>query len=124
MRTPTKKPDCGTDSARNFNRSSRANVKTDDLGTQVIDGMSVQGKRMTRIVPAAQAGSERDIEVVTETWTSPDLQMVVMSKTTDPRFGDSVYKLTNVSRAEPDPALFTVPSDYQVQQGRPGRSDQ
>jgi hypothetical protein len=97
-----------------------ANLKTDDLGTQVIDGLAVQGKRITRTIPAAQAGSERDIEVVTETWTSPELQMVVMSKTSDPRFGDSVYKLTNISRAEPDPALFTVPSDYQVQQGRPG----
>jgi hypothetical protein len=97
-----------------------ANVKTDDLGTQVIDGLAVQGKRITRTVLAAQAGSERDIEVVTETWTSPELQMVVMSKTSDPRFGDSIYKLTNISRAEPDPALFTVPSDYQVQQGRQG----
>jgi hypothetical protein len=97
-----------------------ANLKTDDLGTQVIDGLAVQGKRITRTIPAAQAGSERDIEVVTETWTSPELQMVVMNKTSDPRFGDSVYKLTNISRAEPDPALFTVPSDYQVQQGRPG----
>jgi hypothetical protein len=97
------------------------NIKTDDLGTQVIDGLSVQGKRTTRTVQAAQAGSERDIEVVTETWYSSDLQMVVMSKTSDPRFGDSVYKLTNISRAEPDPSLFTVPSDYQVvQQRRPG----
>jgi hypothetical protein len=101
-----------------------ANVKTDDLGTQVIDGLAVQGKRITRTVPAAQAGSERDIEVVTETWTSPELQMVVMSKTSDPRFGDSIYKLTNIIRAEPDPALFTVPSDYQVQQGRPGAPTQ
>jgi hypothetical protein len=97
-----------------------ANLKTDDLGTQVIDGLAVQGKRITRTVLAAQAGSDRDIEVVTETWTSPELQMVVMSKTSDPRFGDSVYKLTNIIRAEPDPALFTVPSDYQVQQRRPG----
>jgi hypothetical protein len=105
--------------ARAFARPRMANVKTDDLGTQVIDGVNVQGKRMTRTVPAAQAGSDRDIEVVTETWTSPDLQMVVMSKTSDPRFGDSVYKLTNISRAEPDPSLFLVPSDYQVQQNRP-----
>jgi len=105
-------------------RQAIANVKTDDLGTQVIDGLAVQGKRITRTIPAAQAGSERDLEVVTETWTSPDLQMVVMSKTSDPRFGESVYKLTNVSRAEPDPQLFTVPSDYQVQQGRPAPNAQ
>jgi hypothetical protein len=104
-------------------RRAMANVKTDDLGTQVIDGLAVQGKRITRTVLAVQAGSDRDIDVVTETWTSPELQMVVMSKTSDPRFGDSVYKLTNIIRAEPDPALFTVPSDYQVQQ-RPGASAQ
>jgi hypothetical protein len=98
---------------------ARANLKTDDLGTQVIDGLAVQGKRITRTIPAAQAGSAKDIQVVTETWYSADLQMVVMSKTSDPRFGDSVYQVTNISRAEPDPSLFTVPSDYQVQQGRP-----
>ena len=109
------------DQARVFMRQkSKANVKTDDLGTQVMDGLSVQGKRKTRTIPAAQAGSARDIEIVTETWFSPDLQMVVMSKTSDPRFGDSVYQLTNISRAEPDPSLFTVPAEYQVQQGRPG----
>jgi hypothetical protein len=95
-----------------------ANVKTEDLGTQVMEGLNVQGKRMTRTIPAARAGSDRDIQVVTETWTSPDLQMVIMSKTSDPRFGDSVYKLTNITRAEPDPSLFTVPSDYQIQKGR------
>jgi hypothetical protein len=110
----------GTGAASAIRQRSTANLKTDDLGTQVIDGLAVQGKRITRTVLAAQAGSERDIEVVTETWTSPELQMVVMSKTSDPRFGDSIYKLTNISRAEPDPALFTVPSDYQVQQRRSG----
>lgn len=115
----------GTESTRQPMRSrAMAGLKTDDLGTQMIDGLAVQGKRITRIIPAAQAGSERDIEVVTEIWTSPELQVVVMSKTSDPRSCDSVYKLTNVSRAEPDPALFSVPSDYQVQQGRPPRSDQ
>ena len=115
----------GTESMRqSMRKRAMANVRTDDLGSQVIDGVTVQGKRITRTVPAAQAGSDRDIEVVTETWTSPDLQMVVMSKTSDPRFGDSVYKLTNISRAEPDPALFSVPADYQIQQGRPGRANQ
>ena len=59
------------------------------------------------------------IEVVTETWYSPDLQVVVMSKTSDPRFGESVYQLTNITRAEPDPSLFAVPSGYTVKQGRP-----
>ena len=86
-----------------------------------MDGITVQGKRVTRAIPAAQAGSQRDIEVITETWVSQDLQVVVMSKTSDPRFGDTLYKLTNISRSEPDHGLFSVPSDYTVQQGGPQR---
>jgi hypothetical protein len=99
-------------------RASAA-VKTEDLGTQVMQNLSVQGKRVTRVIPAGKEGNEKEIDVVTETWYSADLQMVVMSKTSDPRFGESVYQLNAITRAEPDPALFAVPSDYTVKEGRP-----
>jgi hypothetical protein len=89
-------------------------VKTEDLGTQVMEGLAVQGKRVTRTIPAGQIGNDRPIESVTETWYSPELQTTVMSKTNDPRTGEVLYKLTNVSRAEPDPALFQVPADYKL----------
>ncbi len=89
-------------------------VKTEDLGSQVMEGLVVQGKRTTRIIPAGQIGNDRPIESVTETWYSPELQTTVMSKTNDPRTGEVIYKLTNVSRAEPDPALFQVPADYKL----------
>jgi len=102
----------------------RPDMKSEDLGTQVMEGLSVQGKRSTHTIPAGQIGNENPLQVVTETWYSQDLQAVVMSKTTDPRSGTSVYKLTNVSRSEPDAALFQVPSDYTVSEGqghmRPG----
>jgi hypothetical protein len=100
-------------------RGADPNTKADDLGTQVMEGVTVQGKRVTRTIPAGEIGNDRPLEIVTETWFSPELQVVVMSRTTDPRSGDSVYKLTGVSRAEPDPALFQVPADYQIkEQGR------
>ncbi|HTS48585.1 MAG TPA: hypothetical protein VMH05_11610 [Bryobacteraceae bacterium] len=98
-----------------------ANATTEDLGTQVIQGLNATGTRVTRTIAAGSAGNDRAIQVVTETWYSPDLQMVVMSKSSDPRFGESVYQLTNITRAEPDPTLFTVPSGYTVMQGGPGR---
>lgn len=98
---------------------SLAAAKTEDLGTQVIQGVSAQGKRITRTIPASQEGNEKDISIVTETWYSADLQVVVMSKTSDPRFGDSLYQLNGITRTEPDPALFAVPSDYTVMEGRP-----
>jgi len=98
---------------------SLASAKTEDLGTQVIQGVNAQGKRVTRVIPAGQEGNEKEIDIVTETWSSPDLQVVVMSKTSDPRYGESVYQLTGITRAEPDPALFAVPADYTVKEGRP-----
>jgi hypothetical protein len=104
-------------------RGPEPNTKSEELGSQVMEGVSVQGKRVTRTIPAGEIGNDRPLEIVTETWFSPELQVVVMSRTTDPRSGDSVYKLTNVSRAEPDRSLFEVPADYQVREdvhGGPG----
>jgi len=100
---------------------TRPDVKREDLGTQTMEGLTVQGKRTTHTIAAGQVGNANALVVVTETWYSPDLKVVVMSKTTDPRSGTSVYKLTNVSRTEPDASLFQVPSDYTVTQGRGGR---
>ena len=112
----------GTAGARAAGRSRLGtNVNTEQLGTQVIQGLNATGTRITRTIPAGAAGNDRSIQVVTETWYSPDLQAVVMSKTSDPRFGETVYQLTNITRAEPDPTLFTVPSGYTVMQGGPGR---
>jgi hypothetical protein len=95
-----------------------ASAKTEDLGTQTIQAVSAQGKRITRTIPSGREGNDKDINIVTETWYSPDLQVVVMSKTSDPRFGESVYQLNGITRAEPDPALFAVPSDYAIKEGR------
>jgi len=97
-----------------------AGSKTEDLGTQTIAGVSAQGTRYTRTIPMGQIGNEKPITVVSEQWYSKDLQMVVMSKRSDPRFGDTTYTLTNIQRSEPATSLFAVPSDYAVTQGVPG----
>ncbi len=96
-------------------------LKREDLGTQTIAGVSAQGTRMTHTISAGQIGNEKPITIVSEHWYSNDLQMVVMSKRNDPRFGDTTYTLTNIQRQEPAASLFTVPSDYTVTQGGPGR---
>jgi hypothetical protein len=41
----------------------------------------------------------------------------VYSRRTDPRFGETIYRLTNITRAEPDAALFQVPPDYKQEGG-------
>lgn len=94
-------------------------LKKEDLGTQVIGGVSAQGTRLTRTIPAGQMGNEKPILVVHETWFSNDLQMVVMSKRSNPMGGITTYTLTNIQRTEPAATLFTVPSDFTVKAGRP-----
>jgi hypothetical protein len=98
------------------------NVKTEALGRQTIEGVQADGTRTTLTIPAGQMGNEQAIQVVTETWYSADLQTVVMRKHSDPRSGDTVTHMMNVSRAEPPQTLFSVPVDYKVtEQARPGR---
>lgn len=93
------------------------NVKTEDLGTQMINGVSATGTRMTRTIPAGTIGNAAPIETIHERWVSADLGVPVMVKTTDPRFGTTTTELRNINRAEPDATLFTVPSDYTVTRG-------
>jgi hypothetical protein len=91
-------------------------LKKEDLGTQTIAGLSTQGTRYTRTMPAGQIGNEKPIVIVSEHWYSADLQMTVMSKRSDPRFGETSYTLSNIQRSEPAASLFAVPSDYTVTQ--------
>jgi hypothetical protein len=76
----------------------------------------VQGTRLTTIWPVGSRGNDQPIAVVNETWMSPDLRVVVLSKQTDPISGDSTRKLTNITRGEPDPTLFQPPADYAVKE--------
>jgi hypothetical protein len=90
---------------------------TTDLGTQNINGVTAQGTRITRTIPAGAIGNVKAIVVVTERWYSSELQTYVMTKKTDPVMGDTVTQLTNIQRQEPDASLFRVPADYAVSQG-------
>jgi hypothetical protein len=92
---------------------------TTDLGTQNINGISAQGTRVTRTIPAGEIGNAKPIVITTERWYSSELQAYVMIKRTDPMMGDVVYQLTNIQRQEPEASLFQVPADYTVNQRGP-----
>jgi hypothetical protein len=102
--------------------SSDPNVVTESLAMQTINGVQATGTRVTRTIPAGQIGNAQAIQVVTETWHSPDLKVPVMVKVSDPRSGTRVTQLTNITRSEPDPSLFQVPSDYTVTKGHGPRA--
>jgi hypothetical protein len=101
-----------------FTWSSDAEVNRESLGKQTIEGVEAEGTRVTFTIPAGKIGNERPIVTVNETWYSPELQALVMSKNSDPRMGETTYRLTNINRSEPDPSLFQVPADYTVNEGR------
>jgi hypothetical protein len=86
----------------------------EDLGEQVLEGLLVKGTRMTDTIPAGTIGNERPIEIVTERWYSEDIEAMVLQRFSDPRFGETVYRLVNVVRGEPSPDLFQVPQGYET----------
>lgn len=90
--------------------------KIEALGKQTIEGVEAEGQRATITIPAGEIGNELPILIVSENWYSPELQVTVMSRHSDPRMGETVYKLTNITRAEPAHSLFEVPPDYTIKE--------
>jgi hypothetical protein len=95
--------------------------KKEILGTQVMEGVSARGERQTRTIEAGDFGNDRPIQIVSERWYSPDLDLDVMTRHSDPRTGEETMRLTNINRAEPDASLFVVPPGYTVVEGPGGR---
>ena len=87
---------------------------TEQLGVQNFEGVDAEGTRTITTIPADAIGNERPIEIVYERWYSKELQMIVYSKHSDPRFGEQTYRLTNINRSEPDPSLFEPPPGFKV----------
>ncbi len=94
-------------------------LKKEDLGTKTVNGLQAEGVRVTRTIAAGSIGNDKPIDVVTERWYSPDLQIAIMTIHSDPMMGTVTTKLTNVTRGDPDASLFQVPSDYTVETGKP-----
>src|SRR5262249_8641364 len=96
-------------------RSGGAEQRNDEtLGSKVIEGVIADGRRTTVTIPAGAIGNERAITIMAEEWTSPELQVLVLTEHNDPRGGDSSYRLINVTRGDPSPSLFEVPADYTI----------
>lgn len=101
--------------------SSKTNEVKEQLGKQMIEGVEAEGTRTTMTIPAGEIGNDRPIEIVSERWYSPELQLVVMTRHSDPRSGETTYKLTNINRTEPAKSLFEVPPGFNVKEMELGR---
>jgi hypothetical protein len=96
----------------------RASVETRSLGEKSISGMLARGTLWVRTIPAGLPDDEKSITTTREEWISPDLGITVEVHEQSTIGGQIDINLTELSRDEPDPSLFTVPGGYTV--NRPG----
>lgn len=93
-------------------------VKRENLGTSNISGVTVDGKRMTRVIPEGMEGNDRPFESVQEVWHSNELDLDVQMKQTDPRYGTRTTTMTDVNLGEPNPSYFQIPQGYRLETNR------
>ena len=96
---------------------------TKDLGAREIDGVKAEGKLRSYEIPAGELGNRNPIVVSDESWYSPELQVTVYSKHSDPRSGDRIYRLDNIRRAEPPKELFDAPAGYAIREAGMARKE-
>jgi len=102
-------------------RPHNDSVKTEDLGSKTINGLVVNGTRMTRVIPAGAQGNSEALTITHETWVSADLKLEVQRIDTDPRFGTTTVEVSNIDRAEPSAALFQAPAGLTVNERTMGQ---
>lgn len=81
-------------------------AKTEPLGVEMIRGLRAQGVRRTTVLPMG--------DLVVDTWTAADLQIMLREHTIDPAFGETTVHLTELRTDEPPAALFQVPAEYRI----------
>lgn len=101
-------------------RDGTEDQKSEDLGEKSIEGVMSHGTRLTSTIPAGKIGNERPITVTTELWHSVELGIDMLKIHNDPWSGETTTKVTNISRTEPDKALFAPPGNYKVME--PGKN--
>jgi hypothetical protein len=95
-------------------RSASQLAEKEQLGQREISGVIAEGTRFVRAISLGASGNENPIQITTEEWYSIELQTIVAITISDPRFGRSEYRLVNIVRGDPSPALFVIPQTYKV----------
>ncbi len=87
-------------------------IKNEKLGTKEFAGVNAWGRRTTHTFPAGTFGNAQSFESVDECWFEERLGVDVLRRRSDPRSGEQVTELINLSGGEPDPAMFQPPPGY------------
>ncbi|QNI32915.1 hypothetical protein H7849_02675 [Alloacidobacterium dinghuense] len=85
-----------------------------DLGEQTIGTTLLRGTKKVWTVPATASGTGKAVEIVDQYWYSPELSVYLIVQHDDPRTGEQIVAVKDVSRGVTDESLFAVPSRYRV----------
>jgi hypothetical protein len=96
-------------------RNGSGFLSRENIGTDVIDGLNVVGSRETITLNPGVVGNSQPLIGTREFWYSPDLQVNLAVTRKDPRVGTQEIRVGELSRAEPDPALFKIPRGFVVE---------
>jgi len=91
-----------------------ASVHTEDLGTTTLNGLETKGTRQTYTISAVTTEDGEPLQVVDETWYSPELHLNLLIRHSDPRVGAQTIGVSGLKREEPPASLFEVPRGYQI----------
>jgi hypothetical protein len=92
----------------------RGFVESDDLGTGTTAGIETHGYRQVTTFNPGAMGNEQEMKATREFWYSPQLGVNLLSIVDQPSSGKQVFRVTEMSTSEPDPAYFEVPEGYSV----------
>jgi hypothetical protein len=84
------------------------------LPERTIDGLVAEGERTVRVIAVGEIGNDRELRVVTETWVSQELRIILEQTVDDPVYGKSTMVASELERSAPDPVMFQVPEGYKV----------
>jgi hypothetical protein len=89
-------------------------TKSEPLGKKIIEGFETTGMRSVTTIAPGTIGNEQPLEMISETWFSPELKTIIFTRRSDPQTGDYTYEMKNIKRETPDASLFIVPADYKI----------
>jgi hypothetical protein len=87
---------------------------SENLGQKEIHGLTAYGMRWTT-TPLESVGPYGIPETTTELWKSSELELKLLEVTSGPKYGLQREELSDLQRADPDPALFKPPQGYKVE---------
>lgn len=84
------------------------------IGKTTLLGAEVSGTRARSVIAAGRVGNKKDLVSTVEQWFSSELSLVLRSTHVDPLMGKTEYVVHTLTRSDPDPVNFEVPSGYRT----------